>query len=169
MECVPIITRFICYNGTWVKWTHIMQYVWSTIFTISSDWLPYWLILGRITKDSNVSTLSLDRWLFWIFEALLKSYNTVNSCGYWCNEKLSFPIKTLTPLTVQGHMYDTYCYFCHSIAYKPRIHCSYSTQSKVHGANMGPPGSCRPQMGPILAPWTLLSGYIFVNGIECNT
>ena len=22
----------------------------------------------------------------------------------------------------------------------------------------GPPGSCRPQMGPILAPWTLLSG-----------
>ena len=35
--------------------------------------------------------------------------------------------------------------------------------SKVHGANMGPtwglPGSCRPQMGPVLAPWTLLSGY----------
>ena len=23
----------------------------------------------------------------------------------------------------------------------------------------GPPGSCRPQMGPMLAPWTLLSGY----------
>ena len=30
--------------------------------------------------------------------------------------------------------------------------------SKVHGANMRPPGSCRPQMGPMLAPWTLLSG-----------
>ena len=32
--------------------------------------------------------------------------------------------------------------------------------SKVHGANMGPTwaGSCRPQMGPILAPWILLSG-----------
>ena len=29
---------------------------------------------------------------------------------------------------------------------------------KVQGANMGPPGSCRPQMGPMLAPWTLLSG-----------
>ena len=26
----------------------------------------------------------------------------------------------------------------------------------------GPPGSCRPQMGPILAPWTLLSGYYMV-------
>ena len=26
------------------------------------------------------------------------------------------------------------------------------------GPTWGPPGSCRPQMGPILAPWTLLSG-----------
>ena len=32
---------------------------------------------------------------------------------------------------------------------------------RVHGANMGPPGSCRPQMGLMLVPWTLLSGYIF--------
>ena len=33
--------------------------------------------------------------------------------------------------------------------------CPYS---KVHGANMGPPGSCRPHVGPMLAPWTLLLG-----------
>ena len=25
---------------------------------------------------------------------------------------------------------------------------------------MGPPGSCRPQMGPMLTPWTLLSGIV---------
>ena len=31
----------------------------------------------------------------------------------------------------------------------------YSPDSKVHGANMGPPGSCRPRV--MLAPWTLLS------------
>ena len=32
--------------------------------------------------------------------------------------------------------------------------------SKVHGANIGPScsGSCRPQMGPVLAPRTLLAG-----------
>ena len=29
--------------------------------------------------------------------------------------------------------------------------------SKVHGANVGP--TCRPQMGPMLVPWILLSGY----------
>ena len=28
------------------------------------------------------------------------------------------------------------------------------------GSTWGPPGSCRPQMGPMLSPWTLLSGII---------
>ena len=30
--------------------------------------------------------------------------------------------------------------------------------AKFMGPTWGPPGSCWPQMGPILAPWTLLSG-----------
>ena len=30
--------------------------------------------------------------------------------------------------------------------------------SKVHGASMGPSGADRTQVGPMLAPWTLLSG-----------
>ena len=30
------------------------------------------------------------------------------------------------------------------------------------GPTRGPPGSCRPQMGPMLAPWTLLSGYLTI-------
>ena len=29
------------------------------------------------------------------------------------------------------------------------------------GPTRGPPGSCRPQVGPTLAPWTLLSGLLF--------
>ena len=31
--------------------------------------------------------------------------------------------------------------------------------TKFMGPTWGPPGSCRPQMGPMLAPWTLLSGW----------
>ena len=31
---------------------------------------------------------------------------------------------------------------------------------KFMGTTWGPPGSCRPQMGPMLAPWTLLSGQV---------
>ena len=30
--------------------------------------------------------------------------------------------------------------------------------AKLLGPTWGPPGSCRPQMGPMLAPWTFLSG-----------
>ena len=38
--------------------------------------------------------------------------------------------------------------------------------SKDHGANMGPTWVCRPQMGPMLAPWTLLSGKGHVNNFQ---
>ena len=31
--------------------------------------------------------------------------------------------------------------------------------TKFIGPTWGPPGSCRPQMGPMLASWTLLSGW----------
>ena len=34
--------------------------------------------------------------------------------------------------------------------------------SKVHGAYMGPPGADRTQLGPMLAPWSLLSGVLQV-------
>ena len=34
--------------------------------------------------------------------------------------------------------------------------------ARFMGPTWGPTGSCRPQMGPMLAPWTLLSGYNFV-------
>ena len=34
--------------------------------------------------------------------------------------------------------------------------------NKVHGANMGPPGADRTQVGPMLAPWTLLSGILWI-------
>ena len=33
------------------------------------------------------------------------------------------------------------------------------------GPTWGPPGSCRPQMAPMLTPWTLLSGYPFPKGL----
>ena len=32
--------------------------------------------------------------------------------------------------------------------------------AKFMGLTWGSPGSCRPQMGPMLAPWTLLLGLI---------
>ena len=40
-------------------------------------------------------------------------------------------------------------------------HCKQQNISQIlrfMGPTRGPPGSCRPQVGPMLAPWTLLSG-----------
>ena len=36
--------------------------------------------------------------------------------------------------------------------------------AKLMGPTLGSPGSCWPHMGPILAPWTLLSGYFIRRG-----
>ena len=45
-------------------------------------------------------------------------------------------------------------------------HISLSTQiARFMGPTWGPPGSCRPQMGPMLAPWTLLSGNVLGPGL----
>ena len=41
---------------------------------------------------------------------------------------------------------------------------SFTQIAKFIGPTWGPPVSCRPQMGPMLAPRTVLSGYIF----NCN-
>ena len=41
------------------------------------------------------------------------------------------------------------------------VHTFLSSQiAKFMGPTWGPPGTCRPQVGPILAPWTLLSGVL---------
>ena len=37
--------------------------------------------------------------------------------------------------------------------------------SNVHWPTWGPPGSCWPQMGPMLAPWTLLSRVLYTNAM----
>ena len=45
----------------------------------------------------------------------------------------------------------------YSNAYTILKNKAYQT-AKFMGPIWGPPGSCRPQMGPLLAPWTLLPG-----------
>ena len=53
------------------------------------------------------------------------------------------------------------CYLIICWSYESRrltISQLWSQIAKFMGPTWGPPGSCRPQMGPMLAPWTLLSG-----------
>ena len=50
----------------------------------------------------------------------------------------------------------------HGVSNHRRCYCSSNkTQiTKFMGPIWGPPGSCRTEMGPMLAPWTLLSGKV---------
>ena len=41
--------------------------------------------------------------------------------------------------------------------------------AKFMGPVWGPPGSCRPQMGPMLSPWSLLSWPIISRGVSDST
>ena len=56
------------------------------------------------------------------------------------------------------------CYFIGSVNWSDSLLTSYLSHkaaaqiTRFTGPTWGPPGSCRPQMGPMLAPWTLLSG-----------
>ena len=62
----------------------------------------------------------------------------------------------------------TIWWFCHD---HERMGKKWSAQSQIASfmwPTWGPPGSCRPQMGPMLAPWTLLSGvWPGLNGCAC--
>ena len=51
----------------------------------------------------------------------------------------------------------------HETQWIPIITAKPSQIAKFMGPTRGPPGSCWPQLGPMLAPWTLLSGMAFDN------
>ena len=68
----------------------------------------------------------------------------------------------------QPHSQNT-IYDHHTMCRKSRHFKVFSEiipDSKVRGPTWSPPGSCRPQMGPKLAPWTLLSGILRYNTLE---
>ena len=49
----------------------------------------------------------------------------------------------------------------------PRHFQDRSQIAKFMGPTWGPPGSCRTQVGPMLAPWTLLSGMLVHHQLDC--
>ena len=63
-------------------------------------------------------------------------------------------------MLVKGHLLLKRTSFVvyHSIALAGGSAATINALDKFMGPTWGPPGSCRPQMGPMLAPSTLLSG-----------
>ena len=61
-------------------------------------------------------------------------------------------------ITSHNILWDVITYSCiwHTCIWR---HSPHTQIAKFMGPTWGPPGPCRPQMGPMLAPWTLQSGY----------
>ena len=80
----------------------------------------------------------------------------------WPEVKLEFYLTSLhttdtLTLRVMEYFIQLTCYHLADLQPHP--------DSKFMGPTWGPPGSCRPLMGPMLAPWTLLSGQCLVHQI----
>ena len=77
------------------------------------------------------------------------------------NRRLSVPIMRRH----QQSSWQEYCKNMASVFCFPLLAgmfvCLHAQIAKFMGPTWGPSGTCRPQMGPILAPWTLLSGWYY--------
>ena len=110
-----------------------------------------------------------DEEILWdtrVFVQWLVFWDTLLLMWHDCNEDLypkRYPIFMLPSCARnRGGFFASYLY--KNIHNKSRMHCNiwahrYNTSqiTKFMGPTWGPPGSCRPQMGPMLALWTLLS------------
>ena len=157
------LPKHICVNRTqWVK-----SHKWSTIPNITthlsvsdaSTQGPYWCwfrgkvhtfkhgsLILRYIMDSRIH-IDSKKWTYFGMKNLCNQQTVL----YECMMKIcSWRVKT------------SHCFILRS---------KVTQITNFMGLTWGPPGSCQPQMGPVLAPWTLLSGklisyyiYIWVPG-----
>ena len=68
-------------------------------------------------------------------------------------------VKDTSYLSLTGRLWGVLCEYC--CENRP------SQIARFMGPTWGPPGSCRPPMGPMFAPWTLLSGMWYQDSKVC--
>ena len=106
-------------------------------------------------------------------------YNKINMIkvlNVWqiCQVQMIFDYNSMITKLVMGIgicilQHESYHVPCHV---RTAVNGSYefltTLIARFMGPTWGPSGAGRPQEGPILAPWTLLSGYMTVMSHECN-
>ena len=113
-------------------------------FVVVIHWLifpyPSGLLHWHCGNLTIAPVLAKQPWWIWI--------NT--SCEFIMNDCITTTKQSTTKPCAYLLGYTVFC--CTEYSNK-------ATQiAKFMGPTWSPPGSCRPQMGPMLAPWTLLSG-----------
>ena len=128
------IRIYTCVHSSSCIWVLLNNTFNINIWNILLVWLPLWWKMVNSHWMRNL--LSSDCFLI----NLLKEYLTLyGSLHYWeTHYKL---IRSKAFVVFQG----------------PPVRAQIA---KFMGPTWDPPGSCRPQVGPMLAPWSLLSGRI---------
>ena len=144
----------LCFNKTPLY--HINSYLNRAYHTYIAALAHCWLtcqplfVLTQTPSDMCGYSLHMSRPSYWALPIVFTQthwwYSDFDSalCHHW---------------SILGRLY---CYIVHKFSVLQQSICknlvTISQITKFMGPTWGPPGSCRPQMGPMLDPWTLLSG-----------
>ena len=105
---------------------------------------------------------SLSRGLIELFDFFQHSFLTSPYRKCLLGPSLAGLWASRTPLSIHSRMAMSNTH-THTHTTDEVYGCCKPQIAKFMGPTWGPPGSCRPQMCPMLAPWTLLSGLLWCN------
>ena len=122
------------YEDTWYKSLVLLNFNICNFFTLFVN-VPGWSLMGVWRPDDNFNSLEIE----------YQHHTSLNMCimadhvtwTFWAFVKSLFSIK----------------------AFKLGMLRDLTQIARFVWPTWGPPGSCRPQVGPMLTSWILLSGY----------
>ena len=117
-------------------WQHWSQ---SSMVHVMAYWWCFQVIIFLLHYHYRKCSRYLS--IIWVWKSLIKSYNHI------LQEWRRYEMHAICIWIV-----------CNIHMLNNEMSLISIPDSKVHGANMGPTWADRTQVGPMLAPWTLLSG-----------
>ena len=125
----------------------IYENITTLYLNIGARWRRYTTVNWLIMKTGNCQC-RLSIWTLWT------QWNYKSNCKAPIHENV---FESVINITNGGQ------FLCLNVLNSSYNTTTYNTQiAEFMGPTWGPSKSCRPQVGPMLAPWTLLSGYFVV-------
>ena len=103
----------------------------------------------RIHVLSDTETGPCKYWMYWYIDGLVQD----------CSNTIGNALHLLQSCDITGSIDKYRIYECGQLS-------AYSLIARFMGPTWGPSGTDRTQVGPMLAPWTLLSGLAAANGTK---
>ena len=146
---LPVYIRNNCKFLITILCSHLLRFLWLGIILHTNIFMSIWLIWGVSWENTKWNCLIRTDIVSLIMKCTNRNCCFIKSCTIKMMGQYNGGVTSLS-----GHWGHTHI-------------------AKFMGPKWGPSGTSRPQMGPMLAPWTLLSGYALllcspINTISCN-